>query len=168
MWVPPSLCDLHFEFCPRAAPVPGAIPCSVLALSVSMLRRKRIVWEGSSITASVAIARPSSTTLMVCLISSSLLPGTLRQVKNCCTTMETEAKLPLKLTRGWNTNSSSLFWGFCFWTECSTRSQCIFFFLPSLPSAFLVDGLWSSKLLKNCLFALQYLNTYYSFPGRLE
>lgn len=82
--------------------------------------------------------------------------------------METEAKLPLKLTRGWNTNSSSLFWGFYFWTECSTRSQWIIFFLPSLPSAFLVDGLWSSELLKNCLFALQYLNTYYSFPGRLE
>lgn len=162
------ICTLGFVH--KHAPVPGAILCSVLALPVSMLQKKRIVWEGSLITASVATVRPSSTTSMVCLISSSSLPGTLRQVKNSCTTMETEAKLPLKLTRGWNTNSSSLFWVFFGFglSVLQGVSEFLFFFLPSLPSAFLVDCLWSSELLKNCLFALQYLNTYYSFPGRLE
>lgn len=53
--------------------------------------------------------------------------------------METEAKLPLKLTHGWNTNSSSLFWGFYFWTECSTRSQWIFF--PALTPLSFLSGL---------------------------
>lgn len=88
--------------------------------------------------------------------------------------METEAKLPLKLIHGWNTNSSYLFgvdifFGvFLDWVLYKESVDFYFFFLSSLPSAFLVDCLWCSELLKNYLFALQYLNTYYSFPGRLE